>query len=69
MAEKYIFVAEKMLADEDYKKIVSKEDAEYFDGLQVHFDHRGQGLINHPDSKARLFPVKEKHCVTQTSLF
>ncbi len=69
MANTYIFIAEKMLIDEEYKRVISREDAEYFDGLEVSFDDRGNGMCNHPDGKSYLYPIKYKHCVAQMSLF
>lgn len=69
MEETYIFNAEKMLADEEYKRIISREDAEYFNGLVVKFDSKGLGRCDHPDGESYLYPIKHEHCVAQMSLF
>lgn len=69
MNNTYIFDVEKMLADQEYKGIISQADAEYYDGLVVTFDQNGNGHCIHPDGESYLYPIKKEHCVEQMSLF
>lgn len=69
MVDTYIFIAEKMLVDEEYKRIIGREDAEYFDGLAVVFDKKGDGQCDYPDGERYLYLIKREHCVAQMSLF
>lgn len=69
MADTLIFDADLMLADKDYKRIISREDAEYFNGLPVKFDEQGYGKVVRPECESYLYPIKREHCLSQMSLF